>query len=140
MNIETQKTVVLAGQRIVVRKLPIKRIVELLEMLKNLPPEVKDEFNRIDKDMKNEEFVSALPTLIALLLPQLADFVIKAIGDEKLNRELLLEKAGIDEVIELVDEFITINNVLGILDRIKKMQALYQRIAPKMAPIQAPKE
>ena len=119
--IKTQKEVVIGDKTIVVKKLPLRRISILLQAVGRLPEEVTS-----ITDMKPDEVVANMATMFAVALPKIADVLVEAI-DKQITADELLDNAGFDEALELVTVILEVNNIAGILERIKKLQAL----APK---------
>jgi len=119
--IKTQKEVVIGDKTIVVKKLPLRRITVLLQAVGKLPEEITG-----ITDMKPDEVVANMATMLAVALPKIADVLVEAI-DKQITADFLLDEAGFDEALELVTVILEVNNVAGIIDRLKKLQAL----APK---------
>lgn len=120
--IKTQKEVVIGDKTIVVKKLPLRRITVLLQAVGKLPEEITG-----ITDMQPDEVVANMATMLAVALPKIADVLVEAI-DKQITADFLLDEAGFDEALELVTVILEVNNVAGIIDRLKKLQAL----APKV--------
>jgi len=102
-----------------VKKLPLGKIIDLLNAIEQLPKEVAN----LDK-MDESEILQNISVLIAVSLPKFVDVIVKAIDDAKITRELILNEFGADDIINTVFAILSVNNVLGIMETLKKVQAL----------------
>lgn len=109
-----------------VKKLPLGRVINLLNAVQELPKEIAN----IDK-MDESEILQNISTLIALAIPKFVDVVVEAIDDKNIKAETVLEEFGLDNIINTIYLILVVNNVLGIMQTIKKMQALTR---PPQAP------
>lgn len=109
-----------------VKKLPLGRVINLLNAVQELPKEIAN----IDK-MDESEILQNISTLIAMAIPKFVDVVVEAIDDEKITADTILEEFGLDNIINTIYLILVVNNVLGIMQTIKKMQALTR---PPQAP------
>lgn len=120
------KNLKIAGHEITIKKLPIGKIVGLIESFKTLPPEIKDQFASWDANTKNEEFLfEHVPMMLTVSMPKVTEFVIKASNSEELTEEMLLNDFGIDDSLDLIMGIMEINNITGIIEKVKKIMALY---------------
>lgn len=119
--IKTQREVVIGDKTIVVKKLPLRRISVLFQAVGRLP----DEITGIT-EMKPDEVVANMATMFAIALPKIADVLVEAV-DSQITADELLDNGGFDDALELITAILEVNNIAGILERIKKLQAL----APK---------
>lgn len=117
--LKKQQKLDINGKEIVVKKLPIRKVIGLLEEIGKIPETVAG----MDK-MSNEQLLENLPMIIATSLPVFADVVVKAIDDENVNSDWLLDECGFDDALELIEGILEVNNVAEILNRVKKVQAL----------------
>lgn len=124
------KTLTIADKEVTLQKLSIKKLANTLNELTNLPDELKNTLVNLDT-LSNDQALAQLPTIIATALPHMAGMVAKACDSTDITEEFLLDECGLDDAIILVEAWIELNNIQGILDRIKKMQALYLKNAPK---------
>jgi hypothetical protein len=129
------KTIKLAGKNITLTKLSIRKLADTINGLANLPDELKTTLTNLDT-LSNDQALAQFPTIIATALPHMAGMVAKACDSKDVTEEYLLDECGFDDAIELVEAWLELNNVVGIMERIKKMQALYLRNAPR--PTQLP--
>lgn len=107
--------------------MPLKRILSLIELVKAVPPEVRNQLMNIDKT-SDDEFISNLPIMITSVMPQLAKVVAHACNDDTLKPETLTDELGLDENLQIVEVLLEVNNLKGIIERIKKIGAQYQGI------------
>lgn len=134
-NTMKTKTLTLADKKVTINKLPLKKLAETINDLSNLPDELKQTVINLDT-LSNEEALAKAPMLIATALPHMAGVVAKASNSDDITEDFLLNECGLDDAIELVEAWIELNNIKGILDRVKKMQALYLGNKPKViAPV-----
>lgn len=125
------KTLKIADKEILLTKLSIRKMAEVLNGITNLPDELKNSIVNLDS-LSNEDALVQFPTIIATALPHIAGMVAKACDSKDITEDFLLDECGFDDVVELVEAWLELNNIAGILDRVKKMQALYQKNAPKV--------
>jgi hypothetical protein len=123
----------LSGKPVVVKKLPLGKISLLIGLFKDLPEELKSKVSNIDQ-IDNDVILQEIPTLIALAMPHMAKFVAVACNSKEITEEYLLEEAGFDDAVDIVNAILEVNNIAGILEKVKKTQALYQKIRPAVAP------
>lgn len=102
-----------------VRKLPLGKVINLLQTIEKLPKEIAD----IDK-MNESEILQNIAQLVALAIPQFIGVIAEAIDDEKITQAVILEEFGFDDIVEVVFTILQVNNVVKIFQTIKKMQAL----------------
>lgn len=119
---ETQLT--LAGKKITIKKLPIRKLTDVIQRLSGLPDDLKSQIANLDKE-STEETLAKTPMLIATALPHIADIVALACNSDDVTADFLLDECGVDDAMELVNALIELNNIKSILDNAKKMQALY---------------
>lgn len=117
------KKIKIADREVTIKKLPLNQLSSLFEEIKNTPKEVIERISSLDS-ASNEEFLSSLPLLVADLLPFVSGIVIKASNTDDIDEKFLLNEAGIDDIVILVDEVLELNNAREIIVRIKKMRAL----------------
>lgn len=125
------KTLKIADTNVVLTKLSIRKMAEVLNGITNLPDELKNSIVTLDT-LSNDQALAQFPTIIATALPHIAGMVAKACDSKDITEDFLLDECGFDDVVELVEAWLELNNIAGILDRVKKMQALYLKNAPKM--------
>lgn len=124
--IEKTKILNINGYEITISKLSIRKIAELLEELGKIPEAITG----LDK-MGDDELMQNLPMIIASSMPLFVDVIVKAVNDEKITREVLLDEFGIDDALLLIETLLEVNNVAVILERIKKVRALVGQESPK---------
>lgn len=120
-SIATEKTLDIAGKKVTVKKLPIGKLVSVLEYMGNMP----EALTSLDKK-STDEIVQSLPVVIASALPFFADAIVKASDSPVITKEFLLEECGLDDALDLVSGLIEVNNVAGIIEKLKKIKALNQ--------------
>lgn len=125
------KTLKIADKSVVLTKLSIRKMAEVLNGITNLPDELKNSIVTLDT-LSNDQALAQFPTIIATALPHIAGMVAKACDSKDVTEDFLLDECGFDDAVELVEAWLELNNIAGILDRVKKMQALYLKSAPKM--------
>ena len=123
--LQTTKKVKIADKTVEVKKLPLGKIAALLQSIEELPKEI----SQLDK-MSNEQALAKLPFLIGASIPAFAPMISNAV-DNQITKEELMEKADLEEVIDLVTVFCEVNNVFGIIEKAKKIKALAQPGARK---------
>lgn len=119
-----EKQLTLAGKKITIKKLPIRKLTNVIQRLSGLPEDLKSQIANLDKE-STEETLAKAPMLIATALPHIADIVALACNSDDITVDFLLDDCGIDDAMELVVALIELNNIKSILDNAKKMQALY---------------
>lgn len=129
------KTLKIADKSVVLTKLSIRKMATVLNGITNLPDELKNSIVNLDT-LSNDQALAQFPTIIATALPHIAGMVAKACDSKDITEDFLLDECGFDDVVELVEAWLELNNIAGILDRVKKMQALYLKNAPKMQAVQ----
>lgn len=117
------KKITIIDREVTIKKLPLNQLAELFEEIKNAPKEVISRISSLDS-ASNEQFLETLPLLIADLLPFVAGIVVKASNTKDLTEQELIDLAGVDDIVILVDEVLELNNVKEIISRVKKMRAL----------------
>jgi len=108
-----------------VKRLPLGKIAVLLQSVEELPKEISG----LDK-MSNEQAIARLPFLIGASIPAFAPMIENAV-EGQVTKEELLEKADLEDVIDLVTAFCEVNNIFGIIAKAKKIKALAQPGAKK---------
>lgn len=117
--LEKQKVVEVNGKSILFKKLPIGKVIKILNSLEKLP----DEFVK-SASQNNEEFIKNLPLFVATAIPSFADIIVRAVDDTSVTQEWLIDECGFDDVMIIVENLLEINNVADILQRIKKVKSL----------------
>lgn len=126
MSTIKSKSLELAGHKITIKKLPMGKIAGLIEGMKDLPPEIKEAFSTWDENTRDADFIfEHVPVLLTVSLNKVSDFMVKASNSDELTEKMLLEEFGFDDSVDLVEGILEVNNVRGIIDKIKKMVALY---------------
>lgn len=113
--------------KITIKKMPLKRILSLIELIKDVPPDIRENLMNIDKTT-DDEFIANLPIMITSVMPQVAKVVAHACNHATVTPELLTDELGLDENLQIVETLLEVNNIKGIIERIKKIGALYQGI------------
>lgn len=114
-----EKKVKINNLEITVKKLPIGKVIKILDAVGQLPDELAITANQTEADiLKN------LPVKIAMLLPQLGHIIVQAVDDPKLTKEILLEECYFEDAITLIEAIIDVNDVQAIIERVKKIQVL----------------
>lgn len=107
------------GNTATVSKLPLKRYVELLKSIQELPKHL------IGFDgLPNEQILAKLPTVVAEAMPEIVHILSLA---SDLKEEEIYE-LPLDEVVEVFAAVIEENKFTQIVDRIKKATARPQEI------------
>ncbi len=120
-SISNEKDLTIAGKKVTVKKLPIGKLVSVLQYVGNVPQELAG----LDKK-STDEIVQSLPLVIASALPFFADAVVKAADNPVITKEFLLDECGLDDALDLVAAIMDVNNVAGIVEKLKKIKALNQ--------------
>jgi len=102
-----------------VKKLPLGRVINLLNAVQQLPKEIAD----LDK-MDEGEILQNISSLIALAIPKFVDVVVEAIDDKAITKDVVLNEFGLDDIMSTIYSILVVNNILGILGTIKKVRAL----------------
>jgi hypothetical protein len=120
------KTLDLSGHKVTVNKLPIGKIAKLIEGFKDLPPEIKGAFSSWDAETRDADFLfEHVPMLMTVSINKVSTFVVDASNSKELTEKLLLEDLGMDDTVDLIEAILEVNNIRGIIDKVKKMFALY---------------
>lgn len=120
------KKVKIAGKTVEVCKLPLGKMAGLFMSVESLPKEITG----IDK-MNGEDVLAKLPFMIGVSIPAFAPMIATAI-DNQVTKEELMEKADLEEILDVVTAFCEVNNVAGIIERVKKIKALAKPGAEKV--------
>lgn len=123
--------------KVVVQELSIKKIKFALNEFNKLGAEVKAKFSDIEKQDN-----MAIAMIIADNIEELADIVAIFVGDEKVTGEVLID-LGANSLLDLVIAVLEANNLAGIIEKIKKIQALIPQNLLKLnkpAEVPAPQE
>lgn len=115
--IAKERKIEVGGKELTIKKLPLRRVLKLVESIGKLP----DEIAKADK-ISNDEMVARLPQLIATLVPQLGTSICEAVETE-ITVDFLLDECALDEVAELIAVIFEVNNVAGFFGQVKKIQA-----------------
>lgn len=126
-TISKTKSIQINETEVVIKKVPLRKVISLVDDIAHM-----EEFSKLDV-MKDKDFVSSLPTLIGTSFPKFADFIAKAINQEGITGDWLLDNVAVDEAIDIVEAIIEVNNVQKIVDKVKKVQALAPK-KPEIAP------
>lgn len=136
MNINIEKTLEFDGVKVTIKKMPMRKLAGLLDVLKELPQDVKTQIMGLNFDtMSNEEFMSQIPSMVALLMPELAHVVARACNSD-VKKEVFLDELGLDDNIAVIETILEVNKIQSVLERVKKIKALYQSTkATPMVPV-----
>jgi len=102
-----------------VKKLPVGKVIDLLNSVEQLPKEVAN----LDK-MAEDEILQNISTMIAATLPKFVNVIAKAIDDPQITQEVILTEFGFAEAFDTIFAILEVNNVYGIMQTLKKVQAL----------------
>lgn len=119
------KIITIADKKVTLTKLSIRKLAQTLNEITNLPDELKNTLTNLDT-LSNDQALAQFPTIIATALPHMAGMVAKACDSKEITEDFLLDECGFDDAVELVEAWLELNNIAGILERVKKMQALYR--------------
>lgn len=110
--------------KVTVIELSLIQIKKLLSDLNNLSPEVKAKFSKIDK-MDNDK-------ILAIVLEHIEDLggIIAMCVDEDFVTAEVVTKLGINSLLGLVVAIMEVNDIEGIIEKVKKIVALYQKVVP----------
>lgn len=108
------KTIQLSKRTLTVKKLPLKKYVELLKAARALPKKIQG-LEGITQDVIFER----LPEIIADSLPEFVELIVVATD---LESEYIYS-LGLDEVIDIVLAVVEVNNYKGIYDKVKNAMA-----------------
>lgn len=127
--LETTKEIKLSNDLVlIISKKPIGKIIKLLKEIQKLPPELSKIGNNPTDDV-----VEQLPMILATSMDSAADIIVKAVDQPNFTKEVLEAELGLEDVLLIVQTFLEVNNVSGILEQIKKVQATV-----KPAPVNQP--
>lgn len=110
---KTEKKVTLAGKKITVKKLPLRKVVELLKSF-SLPQE------EIDKITASGNMPMQIAMGIETFAPIIADSL-----DKQVTAEELLN-AFPEEILDLLTTIVEVNNLVEVFEKLKKGLALVQ--------------
>jgi hypothetical protein len=126
----TQKQIKLGDDVYVIRKMPLRKYAAFLEVLDQLPEDVKKDIGAIDLT-SNDEFLSSLPRLLAKAFPQMVKVLSVAsdIPEDKLMDEYgLAEAALVIRAVFEVNDFLQVKNALvAAFQGIKQATATEQK-------------
>lgn len=122
-TVSNNKSIQINETELVIKKIPLRRLIGIIEDISQM-----EEWKKLDKT--NEDFINDLPSLIGTGFPRFTGLIAKAINQEGIDGDWLLDNVALDEAIEIAETIFEVNNVQKIVERIKKVQAL----APK-APV-----
>jgi hypothetical protein len=123
---ETQKEITLGKDKYIVKKMALRKYAAFLEVIGNLPEDVKAEIAGADLEDKNK-FISNLPRLISKAFPQMVKVLSIAsdVPEEKLMDEYGLAEAAIvfQTIFELNDFLAVKNAVVAAFKGVKEATA-----------------
>lgn len=122
--------VTLENSELEVKKLPIGRYKELLDVFKSLASKLSVFVGRT-----NKEIMGLLPQLIVDNLPEALQII--SIGTAMPMEEV--EKLGLAECIELIEAIYQVNKYAEVYEKIKKASTLLQQTNQKNQEIVTPK-
>lgn len=116
---ETKIIIGESQKEITIKKLPIGKIIKLLNNIEKLPEPL------VKLSTEDEaELIRSLPMQLALILPEVADIIVKAVDDEKLTKDYLLNECYFEDAVLIIETFLDVNNVQSIIARVKKIQVM----------------
>lgn len=97
-----------------IKKMPLRKYAAFLEVLDQLPDDIKKEFAGVD-GVSNDQFFSSLPRILAKAFPQVVKILSVAtdVPEEKLMDEYgLAEAAQLVKAVFEVNDFLSVKNAL----------------------------
>ncbi len=117
--VEKVQTVTINGKTVEVKKLNLRKIARLFSAIEGIPDEFLNEAGAVQT---NAEFVRKLPQLIVEILPKYANLAAEIL-DNQIEGDDIVD-ADFDEVFDLVEVFLTVNDIPKVMERVGKVQAL----------------
>lgn len=118
-TIGKEQEIEVCGKKIIVKKLSLRQTIKIFNNLKKLPKEV----TQMDQ-MKNEQILEQLPTIIASVIPMIAGTIAEVVEDEQVTEEFLLDECGLDDNLDLIKGLLEVNNLEKIFLGIKSIKGL----------------
>lgn len=111
------KKVQFGERKIEVKKLNLRGIATLLKALESIPDELLNQ-----KEGEGKNFIKKLPTIIVELLPKYSELVSEILEGQVSGAEI--QEGDLNEVFDLVEAFLQINDINGIMTRMGKVKDL----------------
>ena len=119
-SLPKSKEIKIAGNSVKIKKLPLGDIAKIISSLEEIPNEVA----QIESLEKDQIFVK-LPILIVSSLDKFIDILVKAIDDQRITKDVV-NSLYLDDILDVIITILEVNNLGGILQRLKKAKALSQ--------------
>lgn len=111
------KKVQFGERKIEVKKLNLRGIATLLKALESIPDELLNQ-----KEGEGKNFIKKLPTIIVELLPKYSELVSEILEGQVSGAEI--QEGDLNQVFDLVEAFLEINDINGIMTRMGKVKDL----------------
>lgn len=111
---ENTTEVILGKDTYQIKKMPLRKYAAFLDVLDQLPAEVKSEFAGADS-VSNDQFFASLPRILSKAFPQVVKMLSIAtdVPEEKLMDEYgLAEAAILVKAVFQVNDFLSVKNAL----------------------------
>ncbi len=111
---ENTKQITLGKDTYQIKKMPLRKYAAFLDVLDQLPDEVKKEFSGADT-VSNDQFFASLPRILSKAFPQIVKLLSVAtdVPEEKLMDEYgLAEAALLIKTVFEVNDFLAVKNAL----------------------------
>lgn len=119
------KTIKINGEKVEIKKIPLKRFSDLIKAVRNLPMIIIENFQ--GEELTEEAIIQKVPELIGLIDDDIINCVSVASGIEK----EILEEVGIDEFLVVVNAVLEINNIQAIVGEVKNSLKILQKFNKK---------
>lgn len=114
-------TLKINGEKVVISKLPLRRIAEVFKALENLPKKFTEKFAGQDlKTLPNDMILEMLPDIIGDALPETAKLIAVA---TPLTEDQVLDELGLADVTEVLVAIFEVNDFSKVVDNVKKLLA-----------------
>jgi hypothetical protein len=122
------KKITVNGEKVEIKKMPIRRFAELMMAVEHLPSKLQGAFSAEElENLDNQAFLMKIPALLGDSQDEIFNLVAIASGVEK---ETMLDY-GLDEFLDVISAVLELNNIQAIVSKVKNMGNLLQTKAKK---------
>jgi hypothetical protein len=120
---DTEKKIVSAGKKIVVKKQGFRKQIKFLNLIPKLKDDTVTKIMAIDT--KNTQ--AALLDIVGIINSEIEVVVgyIIDLTDKQIDKKFLLDNCGIDDIFELIMAIIDVNKVKKVFDYKKKVEEVF---------------
>jgi hypothetical protein len=118
------KKVKINGKQVEIKKIPIRKTAELMQVINKGLPKIMEFFNQDEMDEMTEEvFLSKLPILIANVQDEIFELAAVVTGIE----QAVIEELSLEEFMTLATDVVELNNFKAIINQAKNLVGAIQR-------------